>query len=315
MMPTTPSGEAAVPRAPARTSSPRPRAAVWPSAQLAAREIDFRQGHHRFGNEVLVRRAMAEVGADRRVHRIEAAREQMAQAAQVGMALFQARLVRKPGAAQAFEGRAEGHGRVGDIVHAASVCARRRRRATPTMRAYVPAPLPRPSARLGERVYVDPAASVIGDVVLGDDVSVWPFTVIRGDVNFIRIGARTNVQDGTVIHVSHDGPHAKLGGFATVIGSDVTIGHKAIVHACRIEDAVLIGMGAIVLDGAVVESTASSAPARWSRRARSSAAANCGSAIPRRRCGCSAMRNRGVVLLGRALRALKDQYLAGAVAP
>ena len=105
---------------------------------------------------------------------------------------------------------------------------------------------------LGERVYIDPAASVIGDVVLGDDVSIWPGTVVRGDVNFIRIGARTNIQDGSVVHVSHDGPHAKLGGFATVIGSDVTIGHKAIVHACRIEDAVLIGMGAIVLDGAIV---------------------------------------------------------------
>ena len=108
--------------------------------------------------------------------------------------------------------------------------------------------------RLGERVYVDPAASVIGDVELADDVSVWPGCVVRGDVNFIRIGARTNIQDGTVIHVSHDGPHAKLGGFATVIGEDVTIGHKAIVHACRIGDAALIGMGAIVLDGAVVES-------------------------------------------------------------
>ena len=105
---------------------------------------------------------------------------------------------------------------------------------------------------LGARAYVDPAASVIGDVVLGDDVSVWPFTVVRGDVNFIRIGDRTNLQDGTVVHVSHDGPHAKLGGFATRIGSDVTIGHKAIIHACTIEDAVLIGMGAIVLDGAVV---------------------------------------------------------------
>jgi carbonic anhydrase/acetyltransferase-like protein (isoleucine patch superfamily) len=105
---------------------------------------------------------------------------------------------------------------------------------------------------LGAGAYVDPAASVIGDVVLGADTSVWPYTVIRGDVNYVRIGARTNVQDGTVIHVSHDGPHAKLGGFATVIGDDVTIGHKAIVHACRIEDAVLIGMGAIVLDGAVV---------------------------------------------------------------
>lgn len=105
---------------------------------------------------------------------------------------------------------------------------------------------------LGERVYVDPCASVIGNVELGADVSVWPFTVVRGDVNFVRIGARSNIQDGTVIHVSHDGPHARLGGFATVIGEDVTIGHKAIVHACRIEDAALIGMGAIILDGAVV---------------------------------------------------------------
>jgi carbonic anhydrase/acetyltransferase-like protein (isoleucine patch superfamily) len=105
---------------------------------------------------------------------------------------------------------------------------------------------------VGERVYIDPAASVIGDVVLGDDVSIWPGTIVRGDVNFIRIGARTNIQAGSVVHVSHDGPHAKLGGFATVIGSDVTIGHKAIVHACQIEDAVLIGMGAIILDGAIV---------------------------------------------------------------
>lgn len=105
---------------------------------------------------------------------------------------------------------------------------------------------------LGERVFIDPMATVIGDVVLGDDVSVWPMTVVRGDVNFIRIGARTNLQDGSVIHVSHDGPHAKLGGFAARIGSDVTVGHKAIIHACTIEDAVLIGMGAVVLDGAVV---------------------------------------------------------------
>ena len=106
---------------------------------------------------------------------------------------------------------------------------------------------------LGQRAYIDPAASVIGDVVLGDDVSVWPFTVVRGDVNFVRIGDRTNVQDGSVIHVSHDGPHAKLGGFATVIGADCTIGHKAIVHACRIEDACLVGMGSVVLDGAVIQ--------------------------------------------------------------
>jgi len=136
---------------------------------------------------------------------------------------------------------------------------------------------------LGARVWIDPCASVIGDVTLGDDASIWPMTVLRGDVNVIRIGARCNVQDGVVIHVSHDGPHAKRGGFATIIGEDVTIGHKAVIHvshagphakrggfatcigedvtighkavihACPIEDACLIGMGAMVLDGALVK--------------------------------------------------------------
>ena len=106
--------------------------------------------------------------------------------------------------------------------------------------------------RLGERVYVDPAATVIGDVELGEDASLWPQVVVRGDVNFVRIGARSNLQDGTVVHVSHDGPHAKLGGFATVIGEDVTIGHKAVVHACRIGNGALVGMGAILLDGVEV---------------------------------------------------------------
>ena len=108
------------------------------------------------------------------------------------------------------------------------------------------------SPTLGQRVYVDEAATVIGDVVLGDDVSIWPGAVLRGDVNFIRIGARSNVQDGSIIHVTHDGPYGQPGGFATVIGADVTIGHGAIVHACVIEDACLIGMGSTILDGAVV---------------------------------------------------------------
>lgn len=105
---------------------------------------------------------------------------------------------------------------------------------------------------LGERVYVDEAARVIGEVALADDVSVWPGTIIRGDVNHVRIGARTNIQDGCVVHVSHDGPHSRLGGFPTLIGEDVTIGHKAVIHACTIEDTVLVGMGAIILDGAVI---------------------------------------------------------------
>ena len=105
---------------------------------------------------------------------------------------------------------------------------------------------------LAERVYVDEAARVIGDVVLGDDVSVWPGTIIRGDVNHIRIGARTNVQDGTIIHVSHHSPYNKAG-YPTLIGSDVTIGHGTIIHACTIEDLCLIGMGACILDGATVK--------------------------------------------------------------
>lgn len=104
---------------------------------------------------------------------------------------------------------------------------------------------------LGRRVYLDPAATVIGDVVLEDDVSVWPGCVIRGDVNHVRIGARSNIQDGTIIHVSHHSLYNK-GGFPTLIGADVTVGHGAIIHACTIEDACLIGMGACVLDGAVV---------------------------------------------------------------
>jgi carbonic anhydrase/acetyltransferase-like protein (isoleucine patch superfamily) len=106
---------------------------------------------------------------------------------------------------------------------------------------------------LGARVYIDPDCSVIGDVVIGDDSSVWPGTVIRGDVNRIRIGARSNIQDGTIIHVSHDGPNGRPVGYPTLIGDDVTIGHGAVIHACSIGDACLIGMGAIVLDGAVVE--------------------------------------------------------------
>jgi len=105
--------------------------------------------------------------------------------------------------------------------------------------------------RLGANVYVDPAALVIGDVELGDDASIWPFAVARGDVHYIRIGARTNVQDGAVLHVTHDGDFTP-GGFPLIIGDDVTIGHGAIVHACTVKDACLIGMNATVLDGAVV---------------------------------------------------------------
>ncbi|MFO8025771.1 gamma carbonic anhydrase family protein [Thiohalophilus sp.] len=99
--------------------------------------------------------------------------------------------------------------------------------------------------------YVDESALVIGDVVIGADSSVWPFTVIRGDVNAIRIGANTNIQDNSVLHVTHDGPH-NPGGYALKIGDNVTVGHRVILHGCTIEDNCLIGMGATVMDGAVV---------------------------------------------------------------
>ena len=107
------------------------------------------------------------------------------------------------------------------------------------------------SPRIAASAYVDAAAHVIGDVDVGDDASLWPCAVARGDVHFIRIGARSNVQDGAVLHVTHDGPYTP-GGFPLLIGDDVTIGHGAILHACTIEDACLIGMHATVLDGAIV---------------------------------------------------------------
>lgn len=107
--------------------------------------------------------------------------------------------------------------------------------------------------KLGARVYVDPAATVIGDVEIGDDSSIWPTTVVRGDVNIVRIGARCNLQDGTIVHVSHRGPHSRMDGYPTIIGDDVTIGHGAIVHACTIGNAALVGMGATVMDGVVIE--------------------------------------------------------------
>jgi carbonic anhydrase/acetyltransferase-like protein (isoleucine patch superfamily) len=100
---------------------------------------------------------------------------------------------------------------------------------------------------LGQDVYVHPAATVIGDVVLGDHVSIWPGTVIRGDVNHILIGAGTNVQDGSVLHVSHRST-TDPDGAPLQVGANVTIGHKVILHGCSIGDECLIGMGCIVMD-------------------------------------------------------------------
>lgn len=106
--------------------------------------------------------------------------------------------------------------------------------------------------RLGRNVYIADTARVIGDVVLGDDVSVWPQAVVRGDVNAIRIGARTNIQDGCILHVTHDSPYTP-GGHALDIGEDVTLGHGAVLHGCRVGARCLVGIRATVLGGAILE--------------------------------------------------------------
>jgi len=105
---------------------------------------------------------------------------------------------------------------------------------------------------IGKSVYIDDSAVVIGDVTLGDDVSIWPATVVRGDVESITIGDGTNVQDGCVLHVTHAGRFTTQG-YPLTIGKGVTIGHKAVVHACTVGDYCLIGIGAIILDDAVLE--------------------------------------------------------------
>ncbi len=106
---------------------------------------------------------------------------------------------------------------------------------------------------IGHSVYLDPFSSIIGAVELADDVSIWPMCVLRGDVNAIKVGKRSNIQDGSVLHVARKG-EASVDGYSLIIGEDVTVGHKAMLHACRIGDRVLIGMGAIVLDNAHIES-------------------------------------------------------------
>jgi carbonic anhydrase/acetyltransferase-like protein (isoleucine patch superfamily) len=105
--------------------------------------------------------------------------------------------------------------------------------------------------QIAESAWIDDSAVVIGDVAIGDDSSVWPMTVIRGDVNTVVIGARSNIQDGSVLHVTHAGKHYE--GAALSIGDDVTVGHKVILHACTIGNRCLIGMGAIIMDKTVVE--------------------------------------------------------------
>ncbi|NMT62815.1 gamma carbonic anhydrase family protein [Marinobacter orientalis] len=106
--------------------------------------------------------------------------------------------------------------------------------------------------QFGQRAWIDPSAVVIGDVVTGDDVSIWPMTVVRGDMHKIRIGDRCSIQDGSVLHITHASDF-NPGGCPLTIGDDVTIGHKALLHGCTVGSRVLVGMGCIIMDGAVVE--------------------------------------------------------------
>ncbi|ADV47292.1 gamma carbonic anhydrase family protein [Nitratifractor salsuginis] len=108
------------------------------------------------------------------------------------------------------------------------------------------------SPKLGAGSWIAPGATVIGDVELGEDASIWFGCVVRGDVHRIRIGARSNIQDLSMIHVTHYKNPDKSDGHPTIIGDDVTVGHRVMLHGCTVEDACLIGMSATILDGAII---------------------------------------------------------------
>src|SRR5690349_17116704 len=99
--------------------------------------------------------------------------------------------------------------------------------------------------QIAPTAYIDPSSVIIGDVVVGEDASLWPLVVARGDVNYIRVGARTNVQDGSVLHVMKDE-------YPLILGDDITVGHSVTLHGCTIESRCLIGMGALILNGVLV---------------------------------------------------------------
>ena len=108
------------------------------------------------------------------------------------------------------------------------------------------------SPQCGQGSWVDESAQVIGDVVMGADCSVWPCAVIRGDMHQIRIGDRVSVQDNAVLHITHDS-RFNPGGYGLTIGNDVTIAHQAMLHGCSLGSRVMVGMQAMVMDGAVIE--------------------------------------------------------------
>jgi carbonic anhydrase/acetyltransferase-like protein (isoleucine patch superfamily) len=105
---------------------------------------------------------------------------------------------------------------------------------------------------LGEKTWIAPSADVVGDVTCGNDCSIWFGSVVRGDVHYIKIGDRVSIQDLSMVHVTHYKKADKSDGNPTIIGDDVTIGHRVMLHGCTIEDACLIGMSATILDGAVI---------------------------------------------------------------
>jgi len=110
------------------------------------------------------------------------------------------------------------------------------------------------SPKIHPSAFIDETALVIGKVEIGAESSVWPMTVIRGDVNYIVIGERSNIQDASILHVTHASKdYTTENGFPLIIGDDVTIGHKALLHACTIGNQVLVGMGSIIMDGVIIE--------------------------------------------------------------
>ncbi|NOU51399.1 gamma carbonic anhydrase family protein [Pseudoalteromonas sp. JBTF-M23] len=105
---------------------------------------------------------------------------------------------------------------------------------------------------LAEGVYVDESAVLVGDITIASDSSIWPLVAARGDVNYIKIGARTNIQDGSVLHLTR-ASKSNPDGYPLVIGDDVTVGHKVMLHGCKLGNRILVGMGAIIMDNVAVE--------------------------------------------------------------
>lgn len=105
---------------------------------------------------------------------------------------------------------------------------------------------------IGKNVYIDESSVIVGDISIGDDSSIWPLVAARGDVNYMTIGTRTNIQDGTVLHLTRSYPD-RPEGFPLIIGDDVTVGHHCMLHGCILGNRILVGMGAIIMDGVTVE--------------------------------------------------------------